>query len=208
MDWKKLAGLGLMAAAPFTGGTSMAWGLPLILGAAGGALNGGVEGAISGGAGGAAGAMSPNLMDNPMSSGPIVSDAHGSTQSIWQKLGGIAKDPDVLKAGGAALLGAVESSAQDRQHRGMTRGRDLQDMQAADYLSSGNAGRYSNPQGLPTYGLMNGAAPSSNVQAAASELEEELMKRLQKGTESSLFEKLAGPAGLAGVAYGGYKGRK
>lgn len=198
MDWKKLVGLGLAAAAPFTGGTSLAWGLPLILGTAGGALSGGLEGAIAGGAGAAGsqlaagGANAAGAIASPVTTQP--------TGDIWSKIGGYATNPDVLKAGGAALLAATEASAQNRMNRANTRGSDLAQLQTADYLANGG-GTYANPQNLPTYGLFR-QPPSQNVRQTAATLQDELMKRLKQGTDPGVFENIAGPVGLFSTVYG------
>jgi hypothetical protein len=164
--WKNLAKVGLIAApyvaAPFTGGASLAL-IGAGAGAAGAALGGGgVKGALLGGAvgaiPGAASAASPAAktgIDAALdASVPEALRATAATPSVWSR---IAANPQMWEAASKMVGAATQAAGQNRS--------SLRQAQFADYVASGKGPNPVSPQ----------------LRSRASDLEDELMKRLTPG---------------------------
>ncbi len=207
MDWKKLAALGIniapYAAAPFTSGASLAFIPAAAAGSAaltadwgdnpgGSALNTGL--AALGGIGGGAGS---DYIGKSVSG---ISDALGKAgqPSVMSRIAEYAQNPEFMKAAGGVAVGGAMQLENERNKRAITQGADFRRMQQADYLK--NSQPYVPTAGLPSYGLTT--QPSSAARQSAAGLSDALIKRLDKGTDMGLLEKLARLGGTAASVYG------
>lgn len=197
--WGNAARIGLAAApfvaAPFTGGASLA-----LIGAGAGAGSallggGGAKDALLAGGMGAAHAMpggAPLAQSGPSAASP----------GIWSKILDVAKRPEVMQAGAGAIAAATQGAASNRSARLDREGETLRRLQMASHIANDEG--YQNPSGLPSFGIAP-KAPTQQVRESASELEKELMKRLQRSQGADrpgIFERIGTYAAPAMAMYG------